>query len=129
MGYAVTGAGLIGAGLIGAGLIGASEIGALLTGESVVGESVLSTGDNVVGAELLLITLVSSSSIKFNGSDVGYVIAMRMKCLEQNLYDIYTTFILVSIYKLTARLSSIMFNILSFDALTCRKVSARPDTN
>jgi len=67
VGYAVTGAGLIGAGLI-----GASEIGALLTGES-VGESVLSTGDNVVGAELLLTTSVSSSSIKFNGSVVGYI--------------------------------------------------------
>ena len=68
VGYAVTGAGLI----------GDSEIGALLTGES-VGESVLSTGDNVVGAELLLITTsVSSSSIKLNGSDVGYnIIAMR----------------------------------------------------
>ncbi len=68
VGYAVTGAGLTGAGLTGAGLtgaglIGASEIGALLTGES-VGESEVSTGDNVVGAELLLlITLVSSSSI------------------------------------------------------------------
>jgi len=77
VGYAVTGAGLIGAGLI-----GASEIGALLTGES-VGESVLSTGDNVVGAELLLTTSVSSSSIKFNGSVVGYIywfIAMRIKC-------------------------------------------------
>ena len=69
MGYAVTGAELIGAGLTGARLIGA-----LLTGES-VGESVLSTGDNVVGAELLLITTsVSSSSIKLNGSDVGYII-------------------------------------------------------
>jgi len=74
VGYAVTGAGLTGAGLI-----GDSDIGALLTGEPVVGESELSTGDNAVGAELLLlITLVSSSSIKFNGSDVGYnIIAMR----------------------------------------------------
>ena len=67
VGYAVTGAGLTGAGLI-----GASEIGALLTGES-VGESEVSTGDNVVGAELLLTTSVSSSSIKLNGSDVGYI--------------------------------------------------------
>ena len=75
MGYAVTGAELIGAELT-----GASEIGALLTGESVVGELVLSTGDNVVGAELLLLMTLVSSSIKFNGSDVGYIIY----CNEKN---------------------------------------------
>ena len=70
MGYAVTGAGLTGARLI-----GDSDIGALLTGsEPVVGESELSTGDNVVGAELLLTISASSSSIKLNGSDVGYII-------------------------------------------------------
>ena len=38
------------------------------------GELVLSTGDNVVGAELLLLMTSVSSSIKFNGSDVGYII-------------------------------------------------------
>ena len=92
MGYAVTGAGLIGAGL------GAGLIGALLTGEPVVGESEVSTGDNVVDSELLLITTSVSSSIKFNGSDVGYIFDYCNETeMFRNFYDIYTTFILAFI--------------------------------